>query len=334
MLASKSIRPAVTSPQQGHQWLSILAGELNVRLRQSREIMPGLWPKTLVLSYRQGIEPTRSRQIPFPFTRNLSTDYIMKYAKKLWDEATQPMLKGNMKLNVIALSFTGLEKLEEGQQGIEGFFSNTKPKAADESTIGPSSSTTMPRVISKLNNISKRTRSPSSDSSSTIPTAVEVLPSKKVRPMNQPLSKRKKGLDAFLIKKPSDVTSSSSHSNISTPSSASVSDLEITPIEPPQSSRISSHTKTDMDSWTCPKCAQTFTVPDELDLGEEQVGLLRSMKQEHEDWHFAKSLQDGGDGNGGTSAPGQRRSNTTPSLGQKEKRNVEGIRAFFTPKPQ
>lgn len=48
-----------------------------------------------------GIEPSRSRQTPFPYTRNLSTDYILKYAKKLWDEATQPMLKGNMKLNVV-----------------------------------------------------------------------------------------------------------------------------------------------------------------------------------------------------------------------------------------
>lgn len=54
MLASKSIRPAVTSPHQGYHWLSILAGELNVRLRQSREVTPGLWPKTLVLSHRQG----------------------------------------------------------------------------------------------------------------------------------------------------------------------------------------------------------------------------------------------------------------------------------------
>ncbi|AFR95649.2 DNA polymerase eta subunit [Cryptococcus neoformans C23] len=333
MLASKSIRPAVTSPQQGHQWLSILAGELNVRLKQSREVTPGLWPKTLVLSYRQGIEPTRSRQTPFSFTRNLSTDYIMKYAKKLWDEATHPMLKGKMKLNVISLSFTGLEKLEDGQQGIEGFFSNTTPKAAAGSTIEPSSST-IPRVISKLNSNSKRIRLPSSDSSSSIPTPVEVLPSKKARLTNQPPSKSKKGLGAFLTKKPSNMTSSSSHSNICTPSSASISGLEITPIEPAQSSRISSHTKTDMDSWTCPKCGLTVTMPEELGLGEVQVGLLGSMKQEHEDWHFAKSLQDGGGSSSETSAASQERSNTGPSLGKRGKRNVEGIRAFFTPKPQ
>ena len=54
MLASKNVRPNVTSPEQGHHWLSVLGGELHVRLRDAREISPGLWPKTLVLSYRTG----------------------------------------------------------------------------------------------------------------------------------------------------------------------------------------------------------------------------------------------------------------------------------------
>nr|KIR46061.1 DNA polymerase eta subunit [Cryptococcus bacillisporus CA1280] len=333
MLASKSIRSAITSPQQGYHWLSILAGELNVRLRQSREATPGLWPKTLVLSHRQGIEPPRSRQTPFPYTRNLSTDYILKYAKKLWDEATQPMLKGNVKLNVIGLSFTGLEKLEVGQQGIEGFFNNAKPKTPAESTRKPSSSTT-PQVISKLSSTSKRNRSPSLDSSSSTSSSVQLLPSDKDRPTKPPPLKSKKGLDAFLTKKASNLTSSSSHSNISTPSSASVSDLEITPSEPPQSSNISSHTNADMDSWACSECGQIFTVPEVLYLGDEGVGLLGSMKQEHEDWHFAKSLQDGSDSISGTSAPSQRRSNVGSSPTKKGKRNVEGIRAFFRQKPQ
>ena len=128
MLASKNIRPNVTTPQQGYHWLGVLAGELNVRLRDSREISPGLWPKTLVLSHRTGehpllesfgcesytacyvgIEPSKSRQTPFPFTRHLSTEYILKFARKLWDEVTQPMNKGNMKLNNVSspLRFSG-----------------------------------------------------------------------------------------------------------------------------------------------------------------------------------------------------------------------------------
>jgi len=111
-------------------WINVLGGELNVRLRDAREINPGLWPKTLVLgtrtgmsllpfplplslrpdhekqknNLRTGIEAGRSRQIPFPFTRNLSTEYIVKYAKRLWDEVCQPMRNGgNMKLNNVRL---------------------------------------------------------------------------------------------------------------------------------------------------------------------------------------------------------------------------------------
>lgn len=54
MLASKNTRPAVNTPAQGLHWIGVLAGELNVRLRDAREINPGLWPKTLVLGHRTG----------------------------------------------------------------------------------------------------------------------------------------------------------------------------------------------------------------------------------------------------------------------------------------
>ena len=54
MLASKNTRPPVSTPEQGMHWINVLGGELNVRLRDAREINPGLWPKTLVLGTRTG----------------------------------------------------------------------------------------------------------------------------------------------------------------------------------------------------------------------------------------------------------------------------------------
>jgi DNA polymerase eta len=114
MLASKNVQPAVTSREGGYRWLGILAGELYVRLRDARDETEGLWPKTMVLSTRQGTsayryailmemrliapwitvgEAVRSRQIAFPFTRQLSADYITKYANKLWDEVSEPMMR-------------------------------------------------------------------------------------------------------------------------------------------------------------------------------------------------------------------------------------------------
>lgn len=99
MLASKNTRPPVTTPEQGVHWLGILAGELFVRLREAREIAPGLWPKSIVLGHRTGIETSRHRQAPFPYSKNLSAAYISKHAEKLWAEVCQPMSRGGMKLN-------------------------------------------------------------------------------------------------------------------------------------------------------------------------------------------------------------------------------------------
>jgi DNA polymerase eta len=82
MLASKNTIPAVRTRKRYH-WLNILLGELTVRLREGRESAPGLWPKTLVLSTRATSESFHSRQTAFPFTRNLTPEYIVKYARKL-----------------------------------------------------------------------------------------------------------------------------------------------------------------------------------------------------------------------------------------------------------
>lgn len=90
MLASKNTIPSVTTHAQGHHWLCVLAGELAVRLREARAVAPGLWPKTLVLSTRTGWE-SRSRQLQFPFARELDAAYIVKHARRLWDEHVGPL---------------------------------------------------------------------------------------------------------------------------------------------------------------------------------------------------------------------------------------------------
>lgn len=98
MLASKNTIPNVTTHAQGHHWLGVLAGELCVRLREARSVAPGLWPKTLVLSTRTGWD-SRSRQLPFPFARELDAAYIVKHARRLWDEHAGHLKSGQMKFN-------------------------------------------------------------------------------------------------------------------------------------------------------------------------------------------------------------------------------------------
>ncbi|KAG8213054.1 hypothetical protein J3R82DRAFT_11446 [Butyriboletus roseoflavus] len=123
MLASKNLPTPITTAADGHQWLRVLAAELALRLKDAREEMPTLWPKTIVLHARKGYEASRSKQYAFPFTQDVTVDVIATAADKLWKELT-----GNMKnLNVTAvqLAFTGIETAETRQQCIEGFF---KPK--------------------------------------------------------------------------------------------------------------------------------------------------------------------------------------------------------------
>lgn len=90
MLASKNIIPGVFRAEEGLPWIDLLAGELNVRLTEARDFDPGLWPKTIVLSWRVGFgygNNLRSRQSGFPFTKALSADYIAKIGRRMWMEA-------------------------------------------------------------------------------------------------------------------------------------------------------------------------------------------------------------------------------------------------------
>uniref|UniRef100_V5GUZ5 DNA polymerase eta n=1 Tax=Kalmanozyma brasiliensis (strain GHG001) TaxID=1365824 RepID=V5GUZ5_KALBG len=102
MLASKSVRPAITKPEEAMHWLNILATELAIRLREAREERINLWPKTLVLSQDE------------------LAKVILKKGQKLWEESLGDALGlglgssgfGEAKVLTIALGFGGLAEGE------------------------------------------------------------------------------------------------------------------------------------------------------------------------------------------------------------------------------
>lgn len=143
---------ALTVPlgEQSH-WLSILATELALRLSEARELSPGLWPKTIVFSHRSTTYISRSHQAPFPFTSSLTSAYILKHADKLFRVAHGEKV-GLMKESTpvgpytnLQISFSGLERLEEGQRGIEGFL---KAKGTREQQQPAASSRATPPPVS------------------------------------------------------------------------------------------------------------------------------------------------------------------------------------------
>lgn len=124
MLASKNVsKPPIRTTQEALRWLSILALELCVRLREAREESPNLWPSTLVLRFLKPGETARSRQTNFPFVKDLQPAHILAAAEKLWAEALgEQSVAQNLEVITIALGFSGLEAGEQGQRSIENFF--------------------------------------------------------------------------------------------------------------------------------------------------------------------------------------------------------------------
>lgn len=88
---------------------------------------------------------SKSHQVSFPFTARLDIAYIAKFGEKLLRVAILSADNGNGKTNQnikfdsetkigpysnIQLTFSGLERLEEGQKGIERFFSGSTMSAS------------------------------------------------------------------------------------------------------------------------------------------------------------------------------------------------------------
>ncbi|KAL9940632.1 hypothetical protein V8E36_000120 [Tilletia maclaganii] len=176
MLASKNVRPIITTWAQGQHWLSILATELAIRLAEGRESEPNLWPRTLVLRYIRIGDSGRSRQAAFPYARELTADVVRKAAEKLWRDAfgdlARPLGGGggggagsgtgsptksgggggseveNKEVKpgivTIALGFSGLEKTAEtGQRRLDQTFFM---KGAQSQQAGPPSAATVKRT--------------------------------------------------------------------------------------------------------------------------------------------------------------------------------------------
>jgi DNA polymerase eta len=141
MMASKNVRPAINAWGEAQHWLRVLSAELALRLEEARDLEPGTWPKTLVLHVKQCFEAPRSRQAPFPFSQAAGAEYVAKAGERLWrellgGEGWEAKGRGREVVNV-SLGFAGLERKEEGQRGIEGFFAGAGAAVARKASEEP-----------------------------------------------------------------------------------------------------------------------------------------------------------------------------------------------------
>ncbi|KAJ3853975.1 hypothetical protein EV368DRAFT_37783 [Lentinula lateritia] len=124
MLAAKALQKPITKIDDGPHWIRVLAAELSLRLNDARKERPNLWPKTLalhaVLKVRIGYGTARSKQAPFPFTKEVTVNVIAAAGGKLWKELVGNVT-GTIKVTYISLGFTGIEATDASQRSIASF---------------------------------------------------------------------------------------------------------------------------------------------------------------------------------------------------------------------
>ncbi|KAI5476618.1 DNA polymerase eta subunit [Pseudohyphozyma bogoriensis] len=151
-LTSKLFRPPVEKVEEMNYWITQLAMDLYVRLRDAR-LDGDIWPKTLMLQYSTLADPTqpqqttfnsvhglKSHQIPFPFTNSLSVEYIANSGRRLVKSTLPPSDTPVETLGpweTVLLGFEGLERGEKGQEGIQSFFGGSKRSSSSQEEDKP-----------------------------------------------------------------------------------------------------------------------------------------------------------------------------------------------------
>ncbi|GAA5967675.1 hypothetical protein JCM11641_005731 [Rhodosporidiobolus odoratus] len=296
MLSSKNFRPYISTYGEVMHWMNILATELHLRLGDARADSPGLWPKTITFTHRSPQFVIRSHQTPFPFTSTPTALYILKHGEKLLRIATASPASGSVPGGIkigpysnIQLSFSGLERLEEGQRGIEGFFKAgavgamgpKKPGNADEdgvkgkkraASLQPKQEDDQRDIKKKKRKISPSTRNglgASRSSTSTCGAPTELVLSSDSSDGGDDGEDRKPDLTPF----------------------SSVTTLD--PSRPPRVKR-----PRNLPSFTCSRCNKSIVIPTEAEEGLEKAEwekgkvqeVLERVEAEHADWHVARDL--------------------------------------------
>jgi DNA polymerase eta len=132
MLSAKSFRPSISTVEQATRWLKIFAAEIFARLVEEGVLENKRRPKTINLHHRHGNQ-MRSRQIPIPQGRSLEEDTLLGLAKNLLSQIVQD---GQVwPCSNLSLSVGGFEDAISGNMGIDSFL--LKGEEAQALKLGP-----------------------------------------------------------------------------------------------------------------------------------------------------------------------------------------------------
>jgi DNA polymerase eta len=118
MLSAKSFRPSINTPEQANRWLRIFVADIYSRLVEEGVLENKRRPKTMNLHFRQGGQ-MRSRQAPIPQGRTIDETTLYDLATALMG---QVILEGRVwPCSNISLSVGGFEDGISGNMGIGAF---------------------------------------------------------------------------------------------------------------------------------------------------------------------------------------------------------------------
>jgi DNA polymerase eta len=275
MLSAKSFRPSINSLEQAVRWLRIFVADIFSRLVEEGVLDNKRRPKTMTLHHRQAGQ-TRSRQAPIPSGGQIDEALLFDVAKTLMG---QVIVDGRAwPCANISLSVGGFEDGPTGNKGIGSFL----VKGEEAKALRPASKnienlvpdTTRPvkrrkvdddgiqRFFSRHNSSKEEHDSDSGANKMPPMFEGEIRAASAAGPVfhhegSIPDEGEKSDSDYFEQMNPS--THTNQNGTRSTPSRP----------EDPQPKTI--------EAYFCPKCSSS---------------LLLSSKSEHEDWHFAKELQE------------------------------------------
>ncbi|KAI4178771.1 MAG: hypothetical protein LQ348_005541 [Seirophora lacunosa] len=311
MLSAKSFRPTINSYDQAVKWLRIFVADIFARLVEEGILENKRRPKTVNLHHRQGGQ-MRSRQAPIPSGRPIDENVLYNIAKTLLG---QVIVDGRAwPCANLQLSVGGFEEGPTGNRGIGGFLVRGDEAKAVKHSLQDSDGN-------------------ASDHGDG-------------RPDKRPKSEQG-AIQRFLSRK------GTSHGESDEEISADHSDMD-----PMKISSSPAHTSSHMqrpeggEEHKVPSCkgdsarsnaAEEIPVPKAPDAMEKiasrtyfckncHTTLQSDTKNEHEDWHFAKSIAatEKATGSGGTTSASQARikapkkinssrSNATPAQRRIEK---------------
>lgn len=118
MLSAKSFRPSINTAEQANRWLRIFAADIYSRLVEEGVLENKRRPKTINLHHRSAGQ-TRSRSAPIPLGKNIDELGLFELARNLLG---QLILEGKVwPCANISLSVAGFEEGITGNMGIGSF---------------------------------------------------------------------------------------------------------------------------------------------------------------------------------------------------------------------